>query len=363
MDCREVVSLIQDPEAPRGEALERHLAACPSCKAYQRKVLEIRKRLRGKAAELTAPLAGPPAFLPMPRRVPWAWMAAAGLALYAGVAWFEPGERATPSPAPSAPPAAAFPSGILQGLCRADAGDREGVVGRSVLASLRQGGILRAEGAKLELVSGTLHLDSPGETVSVQAGPGLLTLEDGEVSVELLPKQAGLSWLASAHADEAPEVRITVWRGHAVLVTGQERTRLEKTAFPTAWRGLQGWTELESLILKDAVRDFLPASRREFVLEALVRKRVPIAELGIRLTSEAGTFEFPVGAYLQASEQWTRIRLECRGGWCRASVGASGIVSCPGAALGRLGQRVEDGGAGLHAWGGDVELKQLRWRP
>ncbi len=396
MDCREILFLLQmQPEelaAPRREALEGHLAACPACQGYRRRLQGIRRHLREGAAEFATPFHGlQRPSLPLPsRRIPWPWIAAAaaaGLALYCRVTWLGPGEG--PQASPQATPATRAPISspiVFQGLCKAESGDRDGVVGRSVLASIRQGGTLRVEGSRLELVSGALHLDSPGEAVSVQAASGLLALEDGEVSLELLRKPGTLSWLASAYADqaeEAPWIRLVVWRGQASLVLGGEKTSLQagqgvlmeggrltldKSLRSAAWRGLTGWVDLvhEPLVLKDSARDFLSVPHQDgkkgYVLEVLLRKRVPIAELSLRLSSEAGTFEFPVGAYLTASEQWTRIRLECQGGWCRASVGSSEIVSCAGTALERMGLRMEAGGVGLRAWGGDVEVKEVRWR-
>jgi hypothetical protein len=50
-------------------------------------------------------------------------------------------------------------------------------------------------------------------------------------------------------------------------------------------------------------------------------------------------------------------------GWALATVGGAPIVSCPVEGLGKSGQEVSGAGAGFRAWGGDLELKEIRWMP
>lgn len=378
MTCEQALFWIQvrpqDLEASQRELLEAHLKGCAGCRVRRQEVVDVSKSLleiRNVLKDAPLLLARPT----LPRRKPlWPWAAAAALLVWFGISRIAP-EKTRIGGQPPRTTQAPVPPPVLRGSCQAEAEDLEGVVGRSVLVSLRRGSALAVEGPVLTLKRGACRVDAPGEAVSLKAGGSLLNLTDAAVSLEILEKTTSFSWLGSAHAAEEPEVRIAVWRGRVeaagrTLDAGQgamlrgQRLIPDAQALETAWKGIGGWLALESVSLRNSIQEFLPYPPAEgYVLEALVRKRVPTAELGLRLPAADGVYEFPLGALLPPSEAaWTRLRVECHRGWCRAAAGQAELVSCPLSDLGNTGRRAEGQGVGLRAWGGDVEVKEVRWR-
>jgi hypothetical protein len=200
-----------------------------------------------------------------------------------------------------------------------------------------------------------------------------------EAWISALPPPApGFSWVASAWAEEGPgEVLLAVRRGRLKVLSGARRTilgpgqgmRLRGEAWSEdprlsgrAWWGRGGWKGIVStpVLLRDSARDFpeIPAGR-DFVLEALVRKRDPSAELGLRIPFKGRTYEVPVGASLKGEG---RVRVEVASGCCLAWAGGDCLVRCR---LEDLGDRASEGagsGVGLRAWGGDLEIREVRCR-
>ncbi len=384
--CDEILDWIplrkEDLDPAQREGLARHLEACGACRTLHQESGKLSLRLEQEALWLGRSFPAPAR--PLWTRALAASAAAAGLLLWAGLRESHP----VPARALSEPPGhAQAPAAIREGMCRAETGDLEGIVGRSVLVALRREGTVRVSGTDLELLSGALLLDSPGEAVRLRWGEARVSFSDAALSLETAdgPPRAAASasaWMPRAEAASAPECHLAVLRGEVALDLGNGRTLLragqaallkgdvlspEGAAGHPAWQGASGWIQLGDgdTLLQDAVRDFLQApSGGGYVMEALIRKRETTAELGLRLAAPDGVYETPVGPALGGPETgWTRIRMECRGGWFRAAVGETPIVSCPAQQLALAGRRSAGRGVGLRAWGGTLEVKQVRWRP
>lgn len=367
----------EDLEASQRRRLEGHLGECPACQARSHEIQEVGSLLGRELARREAPFAQEAT--PVLRRVrTWPWWLGAAAVLLLCIKLLRP--EAVPVRPPQGSGQAveveAVPPPLLQGFCRAETEDLEGVLGRSVLAALRKGGVLDARGARPVLIRGALHLDAPGEAMTLKAGEALLTFEDASLTLEIMGRPAPLAWLASVFAEDGAGVRVAVWRGSVeATIGGSPKTTLKEgqgaliqggRLIPeqtSGWRGTEGWMPLEPapFSLRDAARELLHEPPQGYVLEALVRKRLPVAELGVRMPGASGVYELPVGGSLQAAA-WTRLRLERRRGWHRISLGSSEVLSGPESRLRRAGALVEGKGVGLRAWGGDVEVKQVRWR-
>jgi ferric-dicitrate binding protein FerR (iron transport regulator) len=351
-----------DLEPPERRALEAHLEACPACRALQVQGEASSRRLKaaGRAAES---LPFPPASVAIPRRRPWAWAltaAAAGLALWVGFRTLEPSLREDGQGGTPLPVAAASPF---------SEGDPERILGLSGLLTERRGSSLRVQGMEVALQEGAVHLELAGEEeVRLHIGDILLRASRARFSAWREPASlASLSvWMREASADAAPSWGVAVWEGEVRLSGpqgGEEKLLRPGAPPPGAWRPSRRWTPLPEAEgpLAQETRDFpTPTPGEGYVLEMLLRKEAPQAELALRLRSDAGVHEILVGAYLPVGA-WTRVRMACREGWAQARVGGQVLASGPASSLDRSGLRVEGKAPGLRVWGGRVDLKEVRW--
>lgn len=346
-------------------ALEAHLARCAACRETLKALLVLS---RGPAGAL-------------PRRA-WPWAVAAALLLVAGGWWLS--RPLSPSGSsedfPSAPGVEVLAETPAGPDWVADRGDLEGVAGRSVSLALRRGGALRvaeAGGAvEIHLMGGTLHLESPGEPVRLLAGGVLVAFEEAELAAGLEGAPGGdNAWLVrSALADEAGPFHLSVLSGEVRLLSRTLRAGqsvrvgggILEEAPPVTWRR-SDWQLLEGvrLVVRDAARTLLdspPATG--YVLEAMVRKRDAQAEMSLCFEALGRAWEVPVGAnLLGVQDRWTRVRIEV-GPWrTRLVVGGRELIRVPTAELPlKLSPRPERKGVGLRAWGGDLEIRSVRWR-
>ena len=106
-----------------------------------------------------------------------------------------------------------------------------------------------------------------------------------------------------------------------------------------------------------------PAPESRFVGEILLRKRT--AEAGTDVLFQAGGrgWRIPLGAHLPSGDGWVRLRLERGQDSVRFLAGGREVLSVPPEALGSLLHPAPDAPAfGIRAWGGDVEVREVRWR-
>lgn len=342
-------------EGTREVAAEAHLASCPVC---TRSLLELR-RLVGKTAA------------PRPAGIrPWAAAAALLLAVAAWQLLRIPKTAPPSAPGPQVAPETREPSGLPQpgSVWKAVEADAESVLGESVCASLRQGSRLRLGLSPLEMTleGGALLLESSGEAVMLRLGEIQATMTDGALAAEMPP--ASVAWLLrDARASEAP--RLTVLRGQALLGTGQMLAAGQSLGQAASWQGSASWTRLlangEVAKVRDAARLFLQdPPEAGYVFEALVRKLERRAEAGLVFRAGGSGWEAPLGEnLLPAQAGWSRVRIEAGQGWCMATVGMRKVVSRPVPELGRELASSGERGVGLKAWGGDLEVREARWRP
>lgn len=345
-------------------AVEAHLARCSACAGSLAGLLDLCR----------APSS------PDRRWIPFA--AAAGL-LAAAALW-----RQTPPPAPEegsapAPPAAFRPGPIPSpgGLWASGEEDAEAVLGDSVHALLRRGGVLRREaGAPLRaaLERGAVLLDSPGENVALSIDGLAATFSDAALLAERLDASGLSLLLREARAGSSPCVRVKALRGNVqlgfpggtrVLKEGEQALFPDGALAPAGiapWAPDRGWIPLAGgLRIRDDRRSLLdPAPAGGYVFEALLRKRQAAAEVGLAFHAGGRGWEIPVGDnLLAAGEPWKRLRIEASPAGCRILLGSREILRRGAGELAREAWPREEGGIGLKAWGGDLEVREARWHP
>lgn len=356
------------PDADR-EALLAHASVCASC-----------RRLLGDLAAEPEPLsarAGDAVRVARPSRGrAWAPYAAAVLMLAAGVAVLRdpegPGEVARPLQLPDARPP--FDAPEADGTCSARDGDLAVLVGRTGRFTLRVGTRARLQGLEAVLGQGCLLVEGSGETLRVCVGEARVESSRGKVLVEAGPAGPVAGWLRSAWA-AAASGRVLVLEGEAALArpdgaflrlcAGEEADLAAgpvRPASPAPWRGEAGWEDLEGLPLRlgRESRILAPGDLAgDFAWEALCSRLGPTASVGISFPAGGAGWELPVGG------AWTgevlRVRVTCRHGWIRIEAGAREVLRCR---FPDLPRRVGTGPAacGLRAWGGEVEVREARWR-
>ncbi|GEM_PF-6467979 len=336
-----------------------------------------------------------------------AWIAAAVLALALALLW--EGDKFKKSAPLSTSPAAAAAAGVaatppsIPGAgsdWAATSGDAEAVFADAVHVSLRHGSVLRVGATERELLleRGLIYLETPAkaEKVSISlSGTALVVeVEEGALAVELGQDCAGLGAALLRNAYGAERVaRFTAVSGkvciriHAKVVDlgpgesvcwkggGQTGEDLEPSE-PVVWRG-RPWRDCQALAgtgvgprtLRDGNLQLLDVlSGQDYVLEALVAKSDPRAELGISFRAGSGAWLAVAGdnrfpASLPEGQGWTRLRVEVASGWCRLSLGSRTVLSMPVAALREHAQPSPESGVSIRAWGGTILLDGARWRP
>lgn len=333
----ELVRLLSGAEDP---ALREHLAACASCRPRWEGLEEAYARpapspaLEGRVREALSP------FLARPRRLRYAWAAAAALLLVLGL-WRRGKEGAPPVP-PSAPE-----SPVLD----------EWAFGRTGQAVLEPGSKGRREGTDLLLEAGGLWVESSGDPVRIRVSgwDGCLVLEDAAALIRMrAPKPS--AWIAEAWAGPEAEPAVLVARGKVRGPAGREWvTGAEVPADPRGWRMLPGGLFRE--------RTLELAGEGAGVVEVLVRKRSREAEAALIFPCAGSGWQAPLGVQLPSDGRWIRIRLELGGRSARIQAGdreylrASGpglagtFYACPAPAV-----------PTLRVFGGEVEVAEARWR-
>jgi hypothetical protein len=360
----------EDLDPAEQTALEAHLGDCQACRARLERVEVLDRAVRSEIPGMGRPFRRSG----LPGR--WAWAAGLAAAVLIGV-WRGASSRA-PEPLPAAPatgtvatlPAWDAPSGLLEPRGE----DRECLLGSSALVSLRAGGrvLLDPPAHAVTLQQGALHADTRGDRLAIRVGEVLLEAEEATLCAEVLEgRTPPFSWLAAAHADEVPALSVVVRRGRISLRAGDLLLALQEgeggvwrqgrfdRGTPACWEPAP-WRKLDvPALLRDGVLE-LPVPSGGYLIEMLVSRKDPRAELGLRLAAGGRVFEIPVGSAWRGAG-WTRLRLAVGGGRCRASVGGVPLVD---SALEALGRWPEAAGKepGIRAWGGDLEIRDVRWR-
>ncbi len=374
------------PEADR-QVLEAHLSTCPACQGEMASLASAipqspdaprqeawRALLRKRQAPFWRPLSAAAAVL----LVAAGWLVWGPSRQPDGPSSISHGPLAAPADLPAPCVASTGGPGLRQASGRLDI-----LLGRSAEVSLEAGarGRVLPSGPGFELQCGTaraeavdtaLRLTVPGQAGELELLGGSLVLEVAEAS----RVQASAFFLSEAFAGE-PSCRFLLERGKAFWVRDGERHPVEAgTGFrwgadgpsPDPWRPFSGtgWRSLAGmpLQLRDGVHP-LPGPPRDgaFVAEFLVRKRVPAAEADLLFTAGGKSWRLPLGAQLPAGEGWVRLRLEQGGSRVRFLAAGAEIFSAQGAQLETFLHPVPTGEAlALRAWGGDVEIGEVRWR-
>jgi hypothetical protein len=362
------------PAADRAR-LAPHLAGCDAC----------RQELAALAEARPAPV--DPARLarrmtlvrPRPRWTALRIAAGLLLAVSAAFAW-----KALRPPLPQAlrsdgtpAHASAAPQARLGGTGRLAAADApaEILLGLSAQFTLAPGsrGDLGSGGA-FRLERGEAWAESAGELVHLRlAGwEGVLEFKDAAVAARVAgPASLGALLLNSAQASEEPAWALSVLRGEAVvreggvartLAAGASLGSLPPPGASRLWQPLPGMP----CRVRDAVRTLLPsAPSSSFIVEYLVRKRDRTAEAAalFRAGGNGKGRQVLLGAYLPSEGDWVRLRLENRSDRIRILAGDREVLACAPGALEAFSYPASETQAwALKAWGGDLEVREARWR-
>jgi hypothetical protein len=257
------------------------------------------------------------------------------------------------------------------------------MVGRSGAAILAPGGRARLLGDRLHLEAGDLRLESPGEPLVLEAAGARVDLESGILlAEEVRGGDAGAAALlfrqACAADDAAVVLRLLEGVARVRDATGASRdlsadrwVRVRRGVVessgavqgPPRWRGDGGWRRLEGFPkrLPEGSHPLGPPSGKVQVWEAVLRRARPSAYAGLLFEAEGKTWLLPVGSPLGTEGEWLRIRATLSGGWVRVQAGGFELLRCPLSTLpGRLD--AAEGGFGIRVWGGEVEVREVRWR-
>jgi hypothetical protein len=96
--------------------------------------------------------------------------------------------------------------------------------------------------------------------------------------------------------------------------------------------------------------------------EVLLRKGEDTAETALLFRAGGKGWQVPLGAHLAKGDAWVRFRLEVGGGHLRLLGGARELLNCPVERLSEHAYAAEAFPFGIQAWGGDMEVRQGRWR-
>jgi hypothetical protein len=383
------IAWLAGPEAPRGDLQLAHLEACPSCRG------EVAALVKAEAPGEALPAGVRAQVLrrleaarkvSRPRAGLWIPALAAALLLAAGIGVWRLLQVAQAPVAPTLPPSPQVavrepaPLPAAGGAWQAQ-GEVQATLGRAVAATLAPGSLLRwlpEPGLVLALESGRLRLESPGESLTLAVGDLRVALAEGEIEAGLdavSAPHAGLL-LGSAWAGDEGIPYVRVLRGAVRVQVGERGPAQElqagREARPDGAGGLSvlaapaggpsGWKTLgeTSRTLKDGSLRFDLTPAGDYRFEVLLRKRRATAECALGFVAAGVAYEIPLGSALGSGEGWTRLSVAVSGGWCRVTAGSRSVVSC---ALAQLPMKAyPSAGPGLRAWGGDLELRDARWR-
>jgi hypothetical protein len=220
----------------------------------------------------------------------------------------------------------------------------------------------RWEAGDLHLARGTAWVEACGAPLRIFAEglEGHVEVTEGRVVLQHGQAPGTAFWMASACAGE-DAWRIGVSEGEAFLVTGTRRQRLTG--------GMEGlpadprrWSREAPFQLRDAVRAF-SVPEGFFVGEILLMKRVREAGADVLFRAGGRGWRLPLGAHLPEGKGWVRLRLETGPGGIRFLAGGREVLRVPVSGLPSMLHASDEAPAfGLKAWGGDVEVKEARWR-
>ena len=314
-----------------GSTWDAHLDACPACRAELASLAE--------AAE------------PAPsRRLAFPIAAGFLLAVAALAAW-----RSRPGVPPSRSSPVQTP--------RAGIPLVEWMVGVSGEVSLSPGASVRRVDGGLVLERGEARVEPAGDRVRVYVGGWSLEILEGDAVFRASLPALSL-WLSAAWAgEEEPPVRVL--RGEVRVASGPMEGKVLLPAPGEAVPDPRGWRSLDAAAgsWKDGTRVLLPEAPA-FTAEALIRKKVPTAEAFLLFRSNGKGWQAPLGVYLPPSGAWVRVRMEVRDE--RVSVVAAGqeyFSVSPGSLGTKAYPREGSEALALKACGGDLEMKEARWRP
>ncbi len=357
-----------------------HLAACASCRAELASLVAAVPEL--PSSVLKARWLDP---LPVAsrRRMPLA--AAAAFLLLAGGGWAwrvgrQPLKERVPSHRPEGRPApAAWAAGTGPIGCEVPT---EALVGPSGELSLDRGALAEvardADGTPVVLWrQGLGWIETGGELLRVrleECADGTWEIRDGVLGLRVggaSPRAKGLgSLLSSACAAEEGHWAVTLIRGEAAWVSDGSRHVLAPgetmgtsseavPADPRVWRSLPG--VLPSV--REGVLSLADPGAPSYVAEVLVRKRDRTAEAALLFSAAGRGWQLPLGSQLPSDPVWTRLRVEIGGGRIRLLAGSKELLSEPEAGLAlKAYPSPEHLPWGLRVWGGDLEIKESRWR-
>jgi hypothetical protein len=225
------------------------------------------------------------------------------------------------------------------------------------------------------LEEGSAWVEAAGEPlrIALAGWDGTLELQDAEVLVHAGPApvvRASL-FLGTAWGEEGAW-GITVLRGEALVRAGAETRRLtagQALGVPAAIQDPRGWTCVPGgpWSVRDGLQAFLPSSQTGLglpcVAEIVLRKKDSAAEAALLFEAGGRTWQVPLGVHLPMARSWLRLRLELGGDRVRVLAGDTEILRCAAGALASFSYPVPEKAAwGLKAWGGDVEVREARWR-
>ena len=349
--------------APEGRARwAAHLVFCPDCRDHLDSLAEAE------------PEPMPPsllrrweALLPARRRAWVPYAAAAGLLAAVGLGVWKRPEKARD---PVVPPVSVSQSVLearlpVVGEIVSASSLREWVLGstaEAALAPLSRGGI--AADGSFHLEAGRAWVESSGDPVmvSVAGFDGILEVSDGAMALKVdqarpLSLLMGEAW-AGEEGWGITVVRGTAKAGDRILSAG------ESLGLGAPKEDFRGWTNLKSAdgLLKEGTRTLL-SEASSYVAELTVRKRQPEAEGALRFRSGGKGWELLLGAQLPASG-WVRLRVETSPDRLRFLAGGRECLSRPPGELQDVLYPSPEGSAlSLKAWGGDLEIRDARWRP
>lgn len=367
-----LLAYLQDRQGRRDEAdaaMEAHLVACPECR---RTLIELHRLLPSRT------------LAPAVRQ--WRWAAAAVLAASAAGWALSRNAPSVPVPAlsagaPTLPRTGPPPRPGT--LWEAGASDAEVVLGDAIWARLGRGGALRiaATGSELSLERGAVVVESVEEPVVLRVGPMTAEWQEGTVGASReAEKPAACAWLASARADagEGPclvafsaRVRVTCGPEALELSPGQGVRLSEGRLVPgpgeAAWTGpaRPAYPACPVRRVRDgeiALALPPPGPPARYVLEALVRKGAEEAEAGLLFPAGGGAWMVPLGPRALPADRWVRLRLEAGPEGCRLTAGGRAVASLQAAEMPMRLQPAEGAGVRLRAWGGEVEVRDVRRR-
>lgn len=304
----------------RGGLWDAHLESCPACRAELAALAEAGER----------------------RSLPFLKVAAGFLLVIGLAVWhFSRGPVTIPT---ALPPASSAPASWT-----------EWMVGATGEVSLAPGARGRLEGAVLLLEHGEARVETSLDPIRVSLEGWRFEILDGEAVFRASPEALSL-WMGSAWAAEAPPV--TVIRGE-VLVLGEGRVL---KPVPGVWvPDPRGWKSLDGGAWRDGEKVLLPEASR-FTAELLVRKKSPNAEAFLLFRSEDRGWQAPLGAYLPTSGAWVRVRLEVGERIRVLAAGREYFSAAPAGIQAKAYPWAGAGAFGLRAFGGDLEIREARWR-